>query len=231
MEKGIFAPSDLASRFNRFWSIVMSKLVVRKLFFLFAVLFVLLACELPVLSQPVASNPSSGSIETIVFETAAAAQTQTAILLPPPTHTPTSTRPPTGTPTETPTPTATFVFILPTSTKPFEPYKAGSNCELVSLTPHRPVLAPREIFETEWTLKNTGSELWLDKDIDFKHSGGTDMHKNDAYDLPRSIAPDGQVTITVPMFAPKDSGTYTSTWVLVMKKTNLCKVSVTIIVK
>ena len=209
----------------------MDKFTVRKLILLFTTLSVLLACEIPVLSQPSKSIPAPGSIETIVVQTAAAAQTQTAILLPPPTNTPTITPPPTGTPTETATPTETFVFILPTSTKPFEPYSAGSNCELIALTPHNPVLLPREIFETNWTLKNTGDELWLDKDIDFKHSGGTDMHREDVYDLPKSVAPDDQVTITVPMYAPKDPGTYTSTWVLALKKTTLCKVSVTVIVK
>ncbi len=209
----------------------MDKFAVRKLFLLFTALFVLLACEVPLLSQPVVSEPAPGSIETIIFQTAAAAHTQTAILLPPPTNTPTSTPLPTGTPTETATPTETFIFILPTSTKPFEPYSAGSNCELIALTPHMPVLAPREIFETNWTLKNTGDQLWLDKEIDFKHSGGTDMHKNDVYDLPSSVPADGQVTITVPMFAPREPGTYTSNWVLSRKKTTLCKVSVTVIVK
>jgi hypothetical protein len=209
----------------------MDKLAVRKIILPIAALFLLLACELPVLSQPVVSEPAPGSIETIVFQTAAAAQTQTAILLPSPTNTPTFTPLPTNTPTETATPTETFIFILPTSTKPFEPYSAGSNCELVALTPHMPVLAPRELFETEWTLKNTGDELWLDQNIDFKHSSGTDMHKQDLYDLPKSVPADGQVTITVPMFTPKNPGTYTSTWVLSRKKTTLCKVSVTVIVK
>lgn len=209
----------------------MDKFSVRKLFLLFTTLVVLLACEIPVLSQPVVSEPAPGSIETIIFQTAAAAQTQTAILLPPPTNTPTSTPPPTGTPTATATPTETFIFILPTSTKPFEPYSAGSNCELIALTPHMPVLAPREIFETNWTLKNTGKELWLDRNIDLKHSGGTDMHKNDVYDLPSNVPPDGQVVITVPMFAPRDPGTYTSNWVLSKKKSTLCKVSVTVIVE
>ena len=209
----------------------MDKLAVRKLILLFTALFVLLACEIPVLSQPAVSEPALGSIETIIFQTAAAAQTQTAILLPPPTNTATFTPPPTGTPTETATPTETFIFILPTSTQPFIPYTAGSNCVLIALTPHNPVLLPREIFETNWTLKNTGDELWLDKDIDFKHSGGTDMHQNDVYDLPKSIGPDEQVTITVPMYAPREPGTYTSTWVLSRKKATLCKVSVTISVK
>ena len=57
------------------------------------------------------------------------------------------------------------------------------------------------------------------------------MHRTDVYDLPKSVSPDDQVVITVPMFAPRDPGTYTSTWVLATKKDTLCKVSVTIIVK
>ena len=209
----------------------MDNLATRKLFLLFTALLILLACEVPVLSQPAVSKPAPGSIETIVVQTAAAAQTQTAVLLPPPTNTSTSTPLPTKTPTETATPTETFIFLLPTSTQPFEPYSAGSNCELIALTPHMPVLAPREIFETNWTLKNTGNELWLDKNIDFKYSSGTDMHKSDIVDLPSSVPTDGEVTITVPMFAPRDPGTYTSTWILALKKTTLCKVSVTVIVK
>ena len=99
------------------------------------------------------------------------------------------------------------------------------------MEPHNPVLAPRTKFETSWTLQNTGNELWLDLNIDFKHSGGTDMHKIDVYDLPKSVAPDDQVTITVPMTAPKNPGTYTSIWVLATNKNTLCKVSVTITVK
>ena len=209
----------------------MDKFALRKLVLWFVVLLFLLACEIPALSQPAGSNPAPGSIETVIVQTAAAAQTQTAILLPPPSRTPTATLPPTGTPTESPTPTETFVFILPTSTKPFEPYQAGSQCELVALTPNNPVLAPRQIFETTWTLKNTGDELWVDKNIDFKYTSGTDMHRADLYDLPKSVSPDDQVAITVPMFAPREPGTYTSTWELVRKQGTLCKVSVTIIVK
>lgn len=207
----------------------MDRYAARKLVLPIATLFVLIACELPVFSQP-PSNLNPGSIETIVFQTAAAAQTQTAIVLPP-TRTPTFIPFPTGTSTETSTPSATFVFVLPTSTKPFEPYKAGSGCELIALTPNNPILAPREVFETNWTLKNTSNKLWLDKNIDFKYSSGTDMHRTDVYDLPKSVAPDDQVVITVPMFAPRQPGTYTSTWVLASKQNTFCKVSVTVTVK
>jgi len=209
----------------------MDKHIVRKPIFLFAALLFLLACEIPVLSAPASSGTEPLSIETIVAGTAAAAQTQTAILRPPPTKTPTLTPLPTGTSTETPTSTATVIFIAPTSVKPFETYSAGSQCQLIALKPHNPVLAPREKFETEWTLKNTGNELWLDSNVDFRFSEGKDMHKTDVYDLPISVPTGGQVVITVPMVAPSNPGNYTSTWVLATKKETLCKVSVSIIVK
>ena len=208
----------------------MDKQSVRKPLLLFAALFFLLACEIPVLSAPAPSDSEPVPIETIIAGTVAAAQTQTAALLPP-TATPTLPLVPTGTPTETPTATATILFILPTSTAPFKPYNAGSGCQLIALEPYNPVLAPRTSFDTTWTLKNTGKDLWLTNNIDFKHSGGTDMHKTDAYDLPNNVAPDGQVNITVPMVSPAKSGTYTSTWTLVAKKKTLCKVSVTVTVK
>ena len=102
---------------------------------------------------------------------------------------------------------------------------------MIALKPHNPVLAPRERFETEWTLKNTDTELWLDSNIDFRYSDGTDMHRKDVYDLPSSVPPGGQVVITVAMIAPSNPGNYTSTWVLATNKKTLCKVSVTITVK
>lgn len=194
-------------------------------------LIVLLACQVPGLSQPAASNPAPVSIETIVFQTASVAQTQTALYLPTPTNTPTETPLPTSTFTETPTPTATIIFIIPTSTKPFQPYSAGVQCELISLIPYNPIVAPRSAVEIAWTFQNIGDELWLDQNIDFKYVGGKDMHKTDAYDLPNSVPPNSQVTLTVPMVAPKDPGTYTTDWVLGTSKQPLCKVSATIIVK
>lgn len=209
----------------------MDKHLAPRWIFLLGVVLVLHACDLPVFFQPVPSNPAPGSIETIIHQTAAAAQTQTAVMLPPPTHMPTWTPPPTGTPTETPTPTATVVFIPPTPRPLFKPYEAGSSCQVVAQEPYYPVLAPRANFESKLTLQNTGNELWLDKNIDFKHSAGTDMHRTDVYDLPKSVAPGDQVTIILSMSAPRDPGTYTSTWVLATNKDTLCKVSVTVTVK
>lgn len=216
----------------------MKKYSTRKIVFLLATLFLLLACELPFLPAPAASTtaPAPGSLETIVAATAGAAQTQTMMALPSPTRTMTATMPPTSTPTETPTATETVIFSTatkpPTATEPFSAQSAGSNCELVAQTPGNDIVyESRERFTTEWTLKNTGSESWLGSNIDFFHSGGRDMHSRDVYDLPRNVGAGGEVTFTIDMRAPADSGTYTSNWTLGTPKNALCKVSVRIIVK
>jgi len=208
---------------------IMENQAIRKSIFLFVALLFVLACELPALTTP-APNTGPLPIETIIAGTAVAAQTQTAILLPPPTLTPTI-QTPTETLTETPTSTPTVIFLLPSFTPSFQPSDAGSNCQLVALVPYNPVMAPRTSFDTTWTLKNTGTILWLDQNIDFKFSGGTDMHSTDVVDLPSSVPTDGLVDITVPMVSPSNPGTYTSTWSLTNNKTTLCRVSVRITVK
>jgi len=208
----------------------MKWLYLKKLIPLLTTLLVILACEIPGLVQPAAQNAPI-PIETIVFQTAAAAQTQTAILMPSPTKTETPLPLPTSTTTETPTPTATVIFILPSPTKPFEPYEAGADCEAVSVTPYNPVMAPHTNVEITWTLKNTGDAIWLDENLDFRYASGTDMHRDDIVDMPYSVPPNGTVTITVPMGSPDDSGTYTTNWILGSNKETLCKVSATIIVR
>ena len=204
---------------------------VKKLSLSLIVILVIMACEIPGLVQPAAPNPAPIPIETIIFQTAAAAQTQTAILMPSPTNTTIPSPSPTVTSTETPTPTATVIFILPTVTKPFEPYSAGPDCEAVSVSPYNPVMAPHTNVEITWTLKNTSDEIWRDENIDFKYVSGTDMHRDDVFDMPYSIPPNGTVTITVPMGSPDEPGTYTTNWVLASSKETNCKVSATIIVK
>lgn len=210
----------------------MKKQLSKKLVFLSTVVILVLACELPGLTSPASSSSESAvSIETMIVGTAAAAQTQTALSMPLSTYTASPTPISTATPSTTPTPTATIIFIIPTATKPFEPGNVGKGCELVALTPYNPVLNPGKNFDITWTLKNTGNDIWLQDNVDFSFSGGTDMHRKDVYDLPSSVPPQGQTAITVAMVAPSKSGEYTTTWVLGSKKQTFCKVSVKAIVR
>ena len=207
---------------------------MKRLIFLFVTLSVVLACELPSLSVPAISNPSPapGSLETIVVATAGAAQTQTALVVPSSTMTSTPTPVPTYTPTETPTATETVIFDIPTATLPFVTQSAGSNCQVIAQNPvDNTVFDPQDIFTTKWTLRNTGSETWNKNNYDFFHSGGTDMHRRDALDLPKNVNAGGEVNFEVEMVAPRTAGSYTTTWTLGKKNEAVCKVSVTIIVK
>ena len=104
--------------------------------------------------------------------------------------------------------------------------------ELVAQLPSNDTTyASRARFTVEWTLKNTGSASWLSNNVDFSRSGGRDMSNQDVYDLPNNVGPGAQVTLTVDMRAPANSGTYTSNWRLGSKNKPLCEVSVRIIVK
>jgi hypothetical protein len=199
-----------------------------------ALLFVL-ACEIPVAPTPAISNSPPGSIETIIFETAAAAQTQTLYAIPA-TETETATLPPTRTPTDTPTPTETIIIKLPTATpSPTDtpgPISAGTGCVLVAQNPaNNETIAPKTNFDMQWTLKNTGSEIWGHGDYDFEYISGAKIYKAKRYDLPSNVEPNNEVTITVKMKAPEARGTYTTTWALSSGNTSICTVSLTIIVK
>jgi hypothetical protein len=216
----------------------MDKYALKKIIPLFAVVLVVLACELPAIPLPAVSNPAPAPaipIDTIVVATAGAAQTQTAMVLPSATVTSTSTIPPTSTFTETPTATATVIFQIPTATKSPEPFvteSVGSNCQAVEQTPVNDTeFNPRETFTTIWKVKNTGNEYWYDTDVDFKFSKGTDMHKKDVLDMPVSVGPGSDVSLVVDMIAPKDSGAYTTTWTLWSKKATLCTLSIRIVIK
>lgn len=94
----------------------MNRRVVRRITLWLIVGSVILGCVTPAAVTP---PPDSGlvSIETVIIQTAEAAQTQTAIVAPD-TATPTLIPSPTKTATITPTPTATVLFLLfpPTNT-------------------------------------------------------------------------------------------------------------------
>jgi hypothetical protein len=93
----------------------MSRRNVRRITLWLIVILVILGCGTPALVTPPPSASGPGSVETIIVQTAQAAQTQTAILLPP-SATPSLIPSPTKTFTVTPTPTATILFLIATRT-------------------------------------------------------------------------------------------------------------------
>ena len=93
----------------------MNRRNVRRITLWLVVVLVILGCASPIVLTPPPSVPVFEPVETIVVQTAAVAQTQTARVLPP-TWTATTTPLPTKSPTITPTPTATVLFLPPTKT-------------------------------------------------------------------------------------------------------------------
>jgi hypothetical protein len=220
---------------------IMNIHTIKKSVLLLAVFSLLLACVVPTLPTTVSPNPTAapGSLQTIVVATAGAAQTQTARVLPSPTVTSTATLAPSSTPTDTATATATIIFVIPSATLPptatreiVPTQTAGAGCQLVSQRPaDGSSYGGGERFNVEWTIRNTSSDSWQSSSVDFFHSGGRDMHGSDIIDLPNNVRSGDQVTLSVNMRAPENSGTYTSEWTLGTQNNPLCRVSVRIVVR
>ena len=203
----------------------------------------LLACEVPVLYALPAPTPIPGIIGTSVAQTVAAARTQTALSSPPATHTSTMTLLPTNTSTETPSPTATIIFIISTSTftRTATPLPTSTEaefsdenwaCRLISKNPgDNQVLTPRADFDARWVVENTGKKSWSSDDVDYVYYSGTKMHKKEAYDLADTVDRGESTTIIVDMIAPKNAGTYSTTWTLRSVQNEFCKLNISIVIK
>ena len=211
----------------------------------------ILACA-PV-AAPLQPTLDPNGINTVIAQTAAAAQTRTAALTPP-TWTPSFTPFPTSTASITPTETPTFVFLLPTFTKTkvptATPGSSGSGgggssggggttgggnkyaCSVNSTSPaNNTVFSPNEDFDGEWTIKNTGSERWDAAGVDVVHVSGNDMGVGGGFDLPGSVKAGNSIDIGIDMTAPDSPGTYSTTWNLKTGKIYFCNMKITIVVQ
>jgi len=187
---------------------------------------------------------------TIVAQTAAAAQTQTATNLPSPTFTAT----PSVTPTEA-TPTATFYFSLlsPTSAVPIETSAADLNVEPNSLVagtktapedvkfsdqpwscvgvgkypPNYAVLPAGKQFIATWQVVNNGTKAWTANTIDFVYKSGYRNEGRLAQDLNRYVARGQRATLQVLFIAPKAPGEYSAIWTLEVGSHRFCGMIIT----
>lgn len=235
--------------------ILIKRKFIRRLILLPGLLLVVSACLSPAMVASPGSSPEAGAVETTIFETAAAARTQTAQFLPP-TQTITNTPTPSKTPTETPTPTATVLFLFPTHTKVVLPtltfissgggsgrptqtpnpnthdYTGTLACALVGKSPRDgTVFRPRNKFTTVWTVKNTGTAAWRKHIIDYRYIGGDKFHDKARYDMNIIVDPGETIDMEVEMYAPKEPGNYETTWVVGLNKGGLCKMSLAIVVR
>ena len=179
----------------------------------------LLGCNLPTLLLPV-SAPEPGLVETLVVRTASVILTQTAAA-PTATNTPTPTPQPTNTPTPWPT-TVTLTPFLGAASGDLE-------CDLLTKSLRDGAhVAPREHFDVGWKVRNTGRLTWEPGIVYFAYLRGTRMDRADRYDLPELVFPDGKVTLSASLTAPRKDGTYTTVWSLRRGANFFCLLDLTI---
>lgn len=236
----------------------------RKISFL-ALFLAMIACALPGAPSPSANpallpdtNSDVNSLETIIVETANAAQTQTMAALPTSTSTPT----PTFTPSITPTFTPTFIFKFPTHT-PIASYTSPAtvSAEQLGLTPGGTPGTPevgkdfkmsdrewsciiagiippknyefqkKEHFYVYWTLFNNGTKAWPYYGVDLVYQGGYRNDGTKIQDFTRTVEPGKTVTVGAEFTAPTKPGNYQTFFKLMVGKRLFCGMKYTFVVK
>jgi hypothetical protein len=206
-------------------------------------LALVMAC-VPTVATPALPTVDPGAVSTFIAQTVNAASTQTAAVLPSATPTPSLT-PTQNTATPSPTPTATFIFVLPTFTPIVIPTftrvpslgGGGSRsdnfaCEVTRVTPpNGSNFSPRDDFDVFWTVRNIGQRNWDRNEIDYIYVSGDKFHKVSGYDLPENVRTGNSVQLGVDMRAPKDPGTYNTTWTLRVGRNEFCPLRFTIVVR
>lgn len=206
-----------------------------KILSLLAVTVVMLACVTPSLAPASTPIPTfdPNSLNTAIVQTADAAATQTALMLPPTftaTPTPRSTHTPTG------TPTATFYFVLATITSPPTQIPFGSSgleheCQILSQTPeNNSAMFRMATFEARWLVANIGTVGWDTATADYRYYKGDDLHLQPIYDFESSVPPGGTIELVASMQAPSVSGTYSTSWRIGIGKSRFCPMDLTIVV-
>jgi hypothetical protein len=203
----------------------------------FLLLFVAIGCVSPALAPAPTLAPDA--LETIIFQTAAAASTQTALFGPPatPFMSATPSLIPKGTSTEIPTATATVIFKFPT----FTPYRVPTStdvnvkkfaCATVSSTPgDGATFSPGQVFNWTWIIKNTGSEPWDGNSVDVLFYKGDPIQRTKGFDLSTGVPPNGNVSLVIPMQAPDKTGNYKTSWGLQSGYKSFCQTTLHIKVK
>jgi Ig-like domain from next to BRCA1 gene len=212
---------------------------------LIAMVIIIYACAPLLLPSGNVTVPTlaPGELEMIIAQTAAAAASQTAVLITP-SQTPTPTSSPTVTPSLTPSPTPTFRFILLTLTLPpgIHPIGTGTgtvdvsalnkgfSCKIISVDPvlNANVSAGKP-FNAHWVVQNDGTELWNSANMDYRFSGGVKMYVGaKTRDFSTSIASGETLDIIIGMQAPASPGKYSTIWKLHQGQEDFCPMTIKI---
>lgn len=200
-------------------------------------LALIMACA-PSFITPATPAIDPAVVNTFIAQTAHVALTQTSAALPSATPSPTLT-PTHATETLTPTATATVVVVFysptPLVSPTFTPFGSISDnyaCQVMRVSPpNGTTFSSREDFDVFWTIKNIGKKNWDDGSVDYLYSSGEKIHKISSYDLEKDVASGGTIDLGVDMQAPKNPGSYTTTWMMRNGNKLFCPLTVTIVVK
>lgn len=213
----------------------------KKISLLFLLLVTLACATSPSVNIP--QQPADVNLlETMVVQTAGAAQTRTAVFIPTSTYTPTPTRTPSSTPTSTPT----FLFLFPTFTliptqTPIGQISSGGgsgvggtpedniytgqpwSCRVVSTQPPKGALIKQETtFYAYWTILNTGTTTWDHNSVDIVYTGGWRHEGTKIQDLGQNIATGGKIVVGAMFIAPNRKGEFGSHFVLKVGNRKFC---------
>jgi len=98
---------------------------------------------------------------------------------------------------------------------PIEPPTSNS-CTLIAQNPPDETRMPtNSVFQTSWTLQNSGSTPWISPDFSVHYIGSSHvpLHAGaDYYRIKTLVEPGQTYTVTVPMVAPAEQGEYTELW-------------------
>jgi Ig-like domain from next to BRCA1 gene len=200
-------------------------------------LALIMACA-PALATPSVPTMDPGAVGTFIAQTVEAASTQTAASIPSFTPSPTVT-PTVVTETPLPTATSTIIFVLSTPTSLIPPTSTNAvtssqnySCQITRVSPANGTrYNPRDDFDAVWTVRNNGQKNWDRNTVDYVYSSGDKIHKVSGYDLPENVKTGNSTDLGVDMQAPKNSGTYTTTWTMRAGSKTFCTLTLTIVVK
>ena len=159
------------------------------------------ACNFPLFSKP---TEEPNALATAVAQTIQAMAGQ-------PLSTPQQTTTPAGLPTVTP-PVPAAVFTVqagPTAT----PQPCNKAQFLTETILDDTEFSSGEAFTKSWTFKNAGTCTW-NTNYKLVFASGEVMSGPASVKLSKSVAPNDQIAIQVPLIAPATAGTYTGTWKL-----------------
>ena len=105
------------------------------------------------------------------------------------------------------------------------------SCHFVSQIPENGTrMGSRNDFDWEITLINTGERKWPVEDK-YMYVRGDKFHRYSEYNFPEEVVSGQEITLIVDMEAPKEPGSYLTTWALNVNGETFCYFSLQIIVE